>query len=251
MNGRRLERCRGNASNKAAKRIAKLKGFFLQAYSVIMFRYASWNTAALQKQGRNLNVGRLHIGCGHVLLSGWLNIAFETREEYGRIKTRGGAPYLNYNLLKPWPFDSGSIEYIAASHFIEHLDLNQGMEFTKRCYGVLKSGGVLRLSCPDLELYAKNYAQNNKNFFNHPLIKEWCCFKNAVTPGEIFIAKAYDSGGSHKWFYDFESLKHILEAAGFTSVQRVGRLEGRTPDLKKIELEKRELETVYMEAVKI
>ena len=238
-------------SNKMAKRIAKLKGLLSQTHSFLALRYTRWNTGTLQMKARRLHIERLHVGCGHVLLPGWLNIAFEKREEYGRIKRRNGALYLNYNLLRPWPFHPSSIEYIAASHFIEHLDLNGGMEFTKRCFGVLKPGGVLRLSCPDLELYAKSYAQNNKTFFNNPLIKEWCCFKSAVTPGEIFIAKAYDSGGSHKWFYDFESLKHILEVAGFQSIQGKGRLEGKTPDLEKIELEKRELETIYVEGVKI
>ena len=68
---------------------------------------------------------------------------------------------------------------------------------------------------------------------------------------EIFIAKAYDSGGSHKWFYDFDSLKHILESAGFTQVKKCGRLEGAVPDLEMIEPLGRELETLYVEAVKL
>ena len=231
--------------------MAKGKGFLSQVYSFLTLRYTKLHTHVLQKQSERLKIKRLHVGCGNIYLSGWLNIAFEKREEYGKIKNKQDALYLNYNLLKDWPFDEGSIEYIAASHFIEHLDLNSGIEFTKKCFRVLKYGGVLRLSCPDLELYAKNYVEGNKSFFENSLIKEWCCFKNAATPGEIFIAKAYDSGGSHKWFYDFDSLRHILEAAGFEQVRRFGRMEGKTPDLEKIELAERELETVYVEGVKI
>ena len=79
---------------------------------------------------------------------------------------------------------------------------------------------------------------------------EWCAYKQAETPGEILAAKAYDSGGSHKWFYDFDSLKHILKLAGFDEIQRCQRLEGKLPDLNDIELAQRELETVYVEAVK-
>ena len=147
--------------------------------------------------------------------------------------------------------DEATIDFTAASHFIEHLDLNNGMQFAKNCFRVLKAGGVIRLSCPNLELYAKHYVERNKGFFDNPKIREWCAFKNAATFGEIFVAKAYDSGGSHKWFYDFESLKHILESAGFKRVKKVGRLEGLTPDLEKLELAERELETVYIEGVKI
>ena len=236
---------------KTAKRLAKLKGFFHQVYSFACLRYTKLNCRLLRRQIRELKIERLHVGCGTVLLKGWLNIAFEKRQEYGKIKTVDGTFYLNYNLLGAWPVQENSIEHIAASHFIEHLDLNAGMEFAQNCFRVLKIGGVLRLSCPNLELYAKNYVERNRSFFDDPLIREWCCFQNAATPGEIFIAKAYDSGGSHKWFYDFESLKHILEAAGFKDVRKLSRLEGKTPDLEKIELKARELETVYVEGVKV
>ena len=236
--------------NKAAKRKMKFKGAMNLVYSGLLLRYTRWNTRRLKEVHKKLRVDQLHVGCGDILLDGWLNIRFERREEYGRTKSQNGTLLLNYDLLSEWPFESESIQFIAGSHFIEHLDLNHGMEFARSCYRVLKKGGVLRLSCPDMEIYAKNYVSRDKNFFNNALIKEWCCFKKAVTPGEIFIAKAYDSGGSHKWFYDFESLKHVLETAGFRDIRKVTRLEGKVPDLEKLEPPRRELETLYVEAVK-
>lgn len=239
------------SAHKFNKRVMKLKGFFWQVYSALTFRYTKFNTQFLKSELRRLPVKRLHVGCGHVRLPHWLNMAYEKREEYGRIISRDGIFYLNYNLLKPWPIDDGTIDFIAASHFIEHLDLNDGMQFVKNSFRALKLGGVIRLSCPNLELYAKSYAEKNRNFFENPKIREWCTFKNAATFGEIFVAKAYDSGGSHKWFYDFDSLKHILEVAGFKRIEKKTRLEGQAPDLEKIELPERELETVYVEGVKI
>ncbi len=238
------------ASTKAKKRWMKFKGFLWQAFSLAALRRTGWQRCVLQRQIGRLGIERLHVGCGHFLLPGWLNIGFEPRQEYGRIRTIKGALFLNYNLLKPWPVPENSVSFIAASHFIEHFDLNQGLDFTRRCFSVLRKGGVLRLSCPDLETYARKYAEGDRSFFEHPQIREWCCFKQAVTPGEIFIAKAYDSGGAHKWFYDFDSLRHIFESAGFVNVRRVQRLEGRTPDLERLEPPGRELETVYVEGEK-
>ncbi len=234
----------------AKKRWMKFTGWLNYAASILLLRYTKFNASLLAKGIASAGVDKLHVGCGHVLLAGWLNILFEKRQEYGRVRNVDGAMFLNYNLLKPWPVENNSISFIAGSHFIEHLDLNAGMQFVGYAYRVMKKGGVIRLSCPDLEVYAKNYVAGNKTFFDHPLIREWCTFKAAQTPGEIFIAKAYDSGGAHKWFYDFASLKHILESAGFSDVRRVSRLEGKSPDLEKLEPPQRELETVYVEATK-
>lgn len=239
------------SSNKWEKRKAKLQGLFNQAGSFILLRHTLYNTLSLQQKVTELGVTRLHVGCGHVLLKGWLNILYEKRQEYGKIHRENEALRLNYNLLKRWPVEENSIKFIAGSHFIEHLDLNDGIQFLKEAFRVLQVGGVIRLSCPDLEIYATNYVKGNKDFFEQKLIREWCTFKKAETPGEIFIAKAYDSGGSHKWFYDFDSLKHILELTGFKQVKKCTRLEGTVPDLQMLELPERELETLYVEAIKL
>ena len=228
----------------------KLKGSFWQAFSYMMLRHTAWNRRWLREDIARRGVNRLHVGCGLVHLDGWLNVLYERREEYGRVRELNGRLVLNYNLLKAWPVADNSIDFIAGSHFIEHLDLNRGIMFLKESFRVMKPGAVIRLSCPDLELYARNYVEGNRSFFENKLIKEWCAFSQAQTPGEILAAKAYDSGGSHKWFYDFASLKHILESAGFREVKKCGRLEGKVPDLKDIELSERELETVYVEGVK-
>ena len=233
------------------KRALKIRGFLNQVYSFLTLRYTGFNRRQLQSAIRAKKIKRLHVGCGDVLLDGWLNIFYERREAYGILKEDKGKLFLNYNLLKSWPVDDDSVQFIAGSHFIEHLDLNHGIRFLKESFRVMKKSGVIRLSCPDMELYARHYVNRNKDFFDQPLIREWCTFKNAQTPGEIFIAKAYDSGGSHQWFYDFESLKHVLELAGFKDVKRLARLEGQVPDLNLIEPALRELESVYVEARKL
>jgi len=237
--------------NLLQKRIMKLRGFFNLLYSFLCLRFTRLNQKRLLCQSRSLKVDKLHVGCGNILLRDWLNITFEPREEYGNIKRKeDGVLWLNYNLLKKWPIEDQSIQFVAGSHFIEHLDLNGGVFFFKEAYRVMKKGGVIRISCPDLFTYAENYLKNNKEFFNNSFIQEACTFKNAVTPGEIFIAKAYDSGGAHKWFYDFDSLKHLMESAGFCEVKKTTRRTGNVPDLERIEFSAREIESLYVEALK-
>jgi len=237
-------------STRAKKRLMKLRGFAWLVYSSMCLRFTRWNWGVLYRQIQGLNIDRLHVGCGNILVPGWLNLTFEKREEYGRIKKVTGAWWLNFNALDSLPVADESVQYLAASHFIEHLDFNAGLRFTREAFRVMKKGGVIHLSCPDLELYASHYIHRNRSFFDDPRIRVVCTFKNAETCGEIFIAKAYDSGGAHRWFYDAESLIHILTQAGFVQACRVSRLESDIADIGKIELAEREIETVYVEARK-
>lgn len=233
-----------------SKRLYKIRGFLNYVYSLLMLRYTRANLGFLRRQLKGRGVERMHIGCGNVILDGWLNVLYERRQEYGRVRQKGKGLFLNYDLLGPWPVEDNSIAFVAGSHVIEHLDLNHGLALVSQAYKALKKGGVIRLSCPDLETYARHYVAGDKAFFDHPLIREWCAFKSAQTSGQVFIAKAYDSGGAHKWFYDFDSLKNILERAGFVEVRKVSRLQGQVPDLELLEPPQRELETVYVEAIK-
>ena len=119
------------ATNKWQKRWMKIKGWFLKVYSYGLFRYTKWNARRLQKEIHERNIDKLHVGCGSVLLDGWLNILYEPRQEYGKVQCVNGKWLLNYNLLKKWPVVDNSIGFIAGSHFIEHLDLNHGIAFLK------------------------------------------------------------------------------------------------------------------------
>ncbi len=232
------------------KRLFKLKGFLIYLYSLALLRYSAFNRAQLKKFFAASTVNKLHLGCGLLYLPGWCNVLYEKNQEYGRLTKREGTDFLNYNLMGPWPWAENSVTHVAAAHFIEHIDLNQCLWFCGQAYNVLKPGGVIRLSCPDLEVYARNYVAGNQDFFSNQEIIKACTFKTALTSSQIFAAKAYDSGGAHKWFHDFSSLKSVLERAGFVDVKKVDRLEGKTPDLAKLELAGREIETVYVEAVK-
>jgi len=236
--------------SKCEKIFFKFKGALRLIFSYLLLRYTRINKYFLAKSILNLNVDKLHVGCGKNLISGWLNIKNEKYEEYGRVKKINDILVLNFNLIKKWPFAAESIQSIAGSHFIEHLDLNKSIIFFQEAFRVMKQGGIIWISCPNLRLYAENYANNNRNFFENPLIKKFCVYDKAATPGEIFMAKAYDCGRTHEWFYDFESLKHILEISGFSQVKKKKRLDSQIPDIDKIELAEREIETLYVEAVK-
>jgi predicted SAM-dependent methyltransferase len=233
------------------KRLRKLRGQAVNLYSLCLLRYTGLRRRMLMEFFHKHPVQRLHVGCGETLLPGWCNIFYDRKQEYGKLKKINGVETINFNLLRPWPWPENSVKFIAGAHFIEHLDLNKCLQFCEQAYKVLKPGGVLRLSCPDLEAYACAYVQNDKSFYQHPQIIEGCAFKSAQTFSQIFAAKAYDCGVAHRWFHDASSLINVLQRCGFVNTVKVKRLQGKTPDLEKLELVQREIQTVYVEAEKI
>lgn len=49
------------------------------------------------------------------------------------------------------------MDIVYHSHLLEHLDQEEGENLTKECLRVLKPGGILRISVPDLERICQDY----------------------------------------------------------------------------------------------
>jgi predicted SAM-dependent methyltransferase len=89
----------------------------------------------------------LNLGCGTHYHQSWTNVNF--------VSTGDGV--IPHNLLQGIPFGNESFDVIYHSHVLEHFTKEDGANFIKECYRVLKPNGVLRIAVPDLEQIARNY----------------------------------------------------------------------------------------------
>jgi len=65
---------------------------------------------------------------------------------------------------EPLPFEENSFDAIYANHVIEHMFLEEALFSLREIRRVLKKGGVLRVTVPDLEAPAKAYIQAIENY---------------------------------------------------------------------------------------
>ncbi|MDR1054613.1 MAG: methyltransferase domain-containing protein [Prevotellaceae bacterium] len=91
----------------------------------------------------------LNIGSGDWSCKGWTNLDYPTKNYK---KVQKGHKFIPYNIREDKiPFGNSSVDAIYCSHVIEHVESEHAVNMFKDCYRVLKSGGILRIACPDAE----------------------------------------------------------------------------------------------------
>ncbi len=195
---------------------------------------------------------RLHVGCGFNFVPGWVNVGLfeESFLGYGCVTENNGL-VLHLDITKDFPFADGALTEIYASHFIEHFSFTDGLALARTFHAGLAPGGLMRLTFPDLELWVRKYYENDDAFFE----KYRALFVNdprqqVRTKGETFMSQLH--GWGHRWGYDAESMRHLLELAGFGRIERKAAFDSAIADIRKLEssFEGRLMETCYVEAVR-
>jgi len=158
---------------------------------------------------------RLHLGCGGNVLSGWANVDLE-----------GSHPVIEWDLTRPLPVHKGSFDYIYSEHFIEHIRFQEAKALLRDCHRLLKPGGRIRLSTPDLEKLVSEFQAGR--------VSEWADMEwTPATPCQMLNEGMRLWG--HQFLYDFTELHAILTEAGFKDIERQAWRVSRHPPLEQLE----------------
>lgn len=195
------------------------------------------------RNGLNLNVG-----AGNYVIDGFKNLDFYS-EHYYSSKEAFLKERIVYDLRSDnLPFNDGVVDNIYISHVIEHVETEYVVKFIEEAFRVIAAGGVLRVACPDAEfLYQVSLFENDyycwhpeygkANQFDmlvHQLatprfkIPNYGLSSNPATIGyEDFMTQlkndlVFDqtTPGDHINNWDFDRLKRLGLAAGFSKVTR-------------------------------
>lgn len=188
---------------------------------------------------------KINLGCGLRVASGWLNIDgslnaliagwpnwmhrlvyrfsgsnnYYSLEDYCGILE--GHSFLYHDLSHSLPLHEKSVDFIYSSHFFEHLFKDDAARLLKSCTRVLKPGGTIRISIPDLAYAVSLYSIGRKT---------------EMLDDFFFVEGKGSYLARHKYMYDFDLLKLALEEAGFSNVIRCEFQKGNTPDVQKLDV---------------
>ena len=168
-------------------------------------------------------VRRLHWGCGNITPAGWINSDIQD----------GPGIDFSGDILNGLPLDDESIDCISSQHVLPELKIYDQVPALSELRRVLKPGGVLRLSLPDLELAIAAYRSGRQDHF---LVWEW------DTLAGNFITQILWYGCIHTLF-TYEFTEELLLKAGFSNVRRVAYRQTVSDYPEIIELDNREDES--------
>jgi predicted SAM-dependent methyltransferase len=179
---------------------------------------------------------KLHIACGTVYKEGWINIDNNSDNNIAKLD-------LNWDLRKPLPFDSNSVDFIYHEHFLEHLTVEEGLRALCDFKRVLTPNGIMRVAMPDLKYTVAAYS--DPNWKSAPWIKKFNMEFLQTSAEMINITFRW---WGHQWLYDANELERRLKEARFEHITLCEIGKSKYPELCNLEI--RDESTLVAEAIK-
>jgi SAM-dependent methyltransferase len=168
---------------------------------------------------------KVNLGCGHDIKNSWLNIDLSVPAIDGTLCR--GTVLMSYDLRLGLPLESHSCSFIYSSHFFEHLEFRHGLKLMTDCHRVLKPGGTFRLALPDYREIFRAYIQGNAEYFSLIDVRWLGPMRDQNTATVVdYVNYAVYQHGQHKFIYDEHKIILLLQALGYSSVNRTNHKEG-------------------------
>jgi SAM-dependent methyltransferase len=192
---------------------------------------------------------RLNIACGPMIFAGWVNLDHVDMSSYVqflRTTGLGGLPkeqaelarrvqaaesagektdFRVHDLRQGLPFQDDSVDFIYFGQAIEHLNpLYEVPQFLAECLRVLRPGGVSRISCPDLDILLASYLSGDMLEFAWEQPQPYRDVRSKALRLAYLAFGSLDPNSTsehyegHMMCYNPESMREVLEAAGFVNV---------------------------------
>lgn len=146
-------------------------------------------------------------------------------EFYKKVKS---SRILHHNLFYGIPFKNAAVSNVFTSHFFEHLSYNSAVYMVKESYRVLKPGGMIHVVVPSLESDVNKLKQATEEYD-----------KGNPDAARALLTEPYvdltDPFSHHRFMYDFDDMKILLEKAGFKNIRQVERYKGAMPNIQPLE----------------
>ena len=131
---------------------------------IVKSKIKRWDLHLYNSQSEDFYV---NIGSGDFYHPKWINLDKDSNfYRAAQNKTK----YIPYDLCKlnRLPFENASVNIFYTSHTLEHIADENVIHLFNEIYRCLKPGGVLRITCPNMELQYLAYGLRDNYFWEQP-----------------------------------------------------------------------------------
>ena len=179
----------------------------------------------------------INLGCGPNARPDFVNIDFQWLPGVDICR----------DLTKGVPAAGGSAAGIFSEHCIEHVPLDQARALLADCHRVMRSGAIMRIVVPDLEIHCRTYLDSLANPDIAMPNERYAGYGGINRPVAVLNMLFY--GSAHRFIYDSRAMAEVLRDAGFVDIVKCAFLTGGDPRLL-VDDPKRRSESLYVEARK-
>jgi predicted SAM-dependent methyltransferase len=140
---------------------------------------------------------KLNLGCGTIILPGYVNIDLYNENADRQI-----------DITKPLPFWDETIAEVRASHVLEHFGHMETSRLIKEWTRVLKRGGRFEILVPDLPACMKRFLEDKDG-------RRWKWWLKTIYGGQ------WNEGEYHKTGFDQERLIELVTLIGGMKVETI------------------------------
>jgi len=165
---------------------------------------------------------KLFIGCGRSRRDDtWLHADIHRGDIY-------------INATRRLPFEDNKVDFVFSEHFIEHLPEVKIRKFWKECFRILKPGGRMRHSTPDLDFYVRLFRGETENATLDKFYNRIRHIRKETPHASVFMNEVLTLWG-HVFNYNENYLRTVWEEAGFINVTRSVFGKSSVPELSNLE----------------
>lgn len=201
---------------------------------------------------------KLNLGCGPTGIKGWLNydwgvLPFLSKmQSFRKILVKLEILPNTYDITWPaiklvdirkkLPLPNDSVKYIYCSHVLEHFERWEALKILQECKRILALKGFIRVIIPDI----KKMISFPETKLNHL----WWGYEKEIEPKNFIERFRGKFIRAHKWHYSEETIKSLMNEAGFTKIILCDFRKGKVPDIEKLDLQDHKEHSLYLEATK-
>ena len=157
---------------------------------------------------------RVHLGAGSRRVPGWLNVDVRG-SDYDLDLASGSLPWR-----------TNSVACVVSEHMIEHLELRTELvPLLSELGRVIRPGGEIWLSCPDIEKVCKSYLDHRMVDLLEDRRTRFPGYSLGGAPTSHMINDLFHQSGQHENLFDFELLEWALTSSGFDDVRRISEAD--------------------------